>query len=282
MLLSNNSTDVKIKLWFAVYDDAGGGDGGGQSGGSGDGGGGDGGSDGDGGSGSSGSGGGTNKTFSQDDVNRFLASEKRKFKDSQQKLIDELEALKTKSNLTDTERTELEERLEAQRRELMTKEELAKKDKDKLIKEHQASTDKLTGERDTWRTRYTEATITRAITDAAVLNEAYSPEQIVFMLRPATQLVEDLDADGKPTGDFIPKVTFKDEDKDGKPVTLELTVPEAVKRMKDMEKFFNLFKGEGTGGIGSQNRGGGGKTPDLKSLAKDPAKYREARKAGKI
>lgn len=270
----------RIKFWMAVYDDAGG-TGDGKSGGTGDGGTGDGGSTGDGDTGSGGSGGGTSKTFTQEDVNKFLAKEKRAWQDKQQKAIDELEALKTKSSLSDKERTELEDRIQTMKNDLLSKEQLAKQEKDKIIKEHRVEVDKLTEERENWKTRYTDATITRAITDAAVLNEAYSPEQIVLMLRSSTRLVEALDEEGKPTGDLIPKVTFSDEDKDGKPVTLEITVPEAVKKMKDIEKYFNLFKGEGTGGIGGTNRGGG-KVADIKSLAKDPAKYREARKAGKI
>jgi hypothetical protein len=53
--------------------------------------------------------------------------------------------------------------------------------------------------------------------------------------------------------------------------------------MKEMEDYFNLFKGEGTGGLGGINRGAGAaKSTDLKTLAQDPAKYREARKAGKV
>ena len=94
---------------------------------------------------------------------------------------------------------------------------------------------------------------------------------------------EELDSEGKPTGKLIPKVKLQDKDKDGKPVTLELLVPEAIKRMKEMEQYFNLFKGEGTGGIGGMNRGSGKGQPDFVKLAKEnPAEYRRLRREGKI
>jgi len=227
-------------------------------------------------------GGGTSKQFSQDDVNRFLASEKRKWKDQQQKAIDELEALRAKANLTDEERQQYDERIENMKNQLLTKDQLTEKEKAKLEKAYKKQIEDLTGQLDTWQGRYTEETISRAITDAAVSNDAYVPGQIVAIVRPNTRLVEELDGEGKPTGKMSPVVKLEDKDKDGKPVTLELAPKEAVKRMKEMDEYLNLFKGEGTGGLGGMNRGGNNLQSDLKTLATDPAKYRAARKAGKV
>jgi hypothetical protein len=275
------------KIWYAVYE--GDGDGGGDGGGAGDGGTGDGGSGTGSGDGTGGSGGGSgpgdggkSKQFSQDDVNRFLASEKRKWKDQQQKAIDELEALRAKANLTDEERQQYDDRIEQMKNELLTKEQLTQKEREKAEKAYKKELEKLTGERDNWKGRFTEATITRAITDAAVSNDAYVPGQIVAIVRPATQLAEELDGEGKPTGNLVPIVELRDKDKDGKPVTLKLSPKDAVKRMKEMDEYLNLFKGEGTGGLGGMNRGGSAKQTDLKNLAKDPAAYRKARKEGKV
>jgi len=280
--------DVEIKkVWYAVYEGDGDGSGAGD-GGDGDGGTGDGGGDGSGGTGGGsggdggGSGGGTNKNFSQEDLNRFLANEKRKWKQQQQKAIDELEALRAKANLTEEERQQYDDRIEQMKNELLTKEQLTQKEREKAEKAYKKELEKLTGERDNWKGRFTEATITRAITDAAVSNDAFVPGQIVAIVRPATQLAEELDAEGKPTGHLVPIVELKDKDKDGKPVTLKLSPKDAVKRMKEMDEYLNLFKGEGTGGLGGMNRGGSAKQTDLKNLAKDPAAYRKARKEGKV
>jgi len=222
-----------------------------------------------------------NKTFKQDDVNRLLADERRKQQAATRKALDELEAIKAKADLTDAERADLETRMETMRNEFLTKEELAKKEHDKLTRKHTEETGKLTAERDTWQQRFTTSTIQRSITDAAVASKAFSPKQIVALLQPDTKLEEALDGDGKPTGELVAKVQFSDVGKDGKPVTLNLTVEEAVKRMAEMDEYANLFRASGVGGVGG-TRSAGGKTLDAAEIAKNPALYRKLRAEGKI
>lgn len=265
--------------WFTVFEGDGGdgGDGGGDGG--------DGGGDGGDGGGDGGDGKSADKTFTQDQVNKFLAEEKRKGQVSTQKALSELEALKKRSNLNSEERKELDGRIEQLQNAILTKDELAKKEKDKVSTEHKTKIDEMTTDRDMWKGKYTGSTINRDITDASVDNNAFSPKQIVALLRPDTQLVEDLDAEGKPTGELVPKVTFKTKDDDDKPVTLTLTIPEAVKRMSEMDEYGNLFHTDGTGGIGSRSKPGkgGSDKDDAAELAKtDPVKYRQLRKEGKI
>jgi hypothetical protein len=270
---------LRNRVWYNVYDDAaaaGAGAGAGASAGAGAGGG-----AGDGAGAGSGGSAGNTKQFTQEDVNKFLAADRRKHQEKIQNAMDELEALKTKATLTDEERTALEGRIETFKRELMTKEELAKKDREKLEKQYKDDQLKLSTERDNWKNRYVESTIVRAITDAAVLTKAFVPEQIVAIVRPMTRLVEELDSEGKPTGNLIPKVTLSDVDKTGKSVTLELSTAEAVKRMREMDRYLNLFQSEGVGGVGGITRKPGG-VVDLRELAKDPVKYREARQKGAI
>ena len=62
---------------------------------------------------------------------------------------------------------------------------------------------------------------------------------------------------------------------------MTLSVPDAVKRMTELEKYQYLFKGKAAGGTGRGNTGGG-KALDVKELAKDPEAYRKARREGKI
>lgn len=220
-------------------------------------------------------------TFTQEDVNKFLAEEKRKAKAQSEKLAMELEALKGKANLSAQEREELEGRIEALRTDYMTKEELLKQEKEKESKKYKTELDAKTKEAEAWRNRFTQDRINRSITDAAVSEKAFSPKQIVAQLAANARLVEVLDDANKPTGDFVAKVKITDKDKDGKDITLDLTVHEAVKKMSEQEDFANLFQGKGTGGAGGQNRGGG-RAPDAATLAGDPAAYRAARKAGKL
>lgn len=223
------------------------------------------------------------KKFSQEDLNKMLAEDRRKHQTQVQKALEELEAIKAKAQLTDSEKSELETRMEDMRKQLLTKEELAKQELDKSQKKAKVELDTLTKERDSWKLRYTDSTIIGAIVDASAKHEAFDPEQIVAILRTDTRLAEDLDSDGKPTGKLVPKVTFKDKDKDGKAVTIEIAVEEAVKKMTEIDKYSNLFKDSGSGGLGRGNRDKTSGSADIAELARtNPAKYRELRKAGKI
>ena len=215
-------------------------------------------------------------------INKILADDRKKHADRTNKAITELEALKTRSSLTEKERVDLETRIDTMKGELLTKEELAAQARDKLINDHKAEREGLILERDDWKGKHTDSTISREITDASVAHDAYSPEQIVALLRPNTQLVEAVDDDGKPTGRLNPIVKFTDVGKDDKPVTLDLSPADAVKRMSEMDKYLNLFKDKGTGGLGERNRGKGGRAPDLATAARDPVAYRKGRKDGSI
>lgn len=199
-----------------------------------------------------------------------------------QRAMAELEALKKRDDLTKSQREELEKRFETIQKDLLTKEQLFEQDKKKKEKEFTKQVETLSSELDTWKNRYTESTIIRAISDASVKNEAFDSDTIVAILRPNTKLMDTLDSEGQPTGAFDVKVNFLDpEGKDGKPTEMLLAVPDAVKRMAELEKYQYLFKGKGTGGAG-RNNSGKGKPMDLASLAKDPKAYREARKAGQL
>ena len=139
----------------------------------------------------------------------------------------------------------------------------------------------MTSDRDSWKSRYTESKIIRAIKDASTSNKAFDSDTIVAILRPHTELIESLDDNGKSTGQFAEKVKFLDpEGKDG-PTELIVTASEAVKRMTELDKYQYLFEGRGTGGTG-QNNGASGKSTDVEKLAKDPAAYRKARREGRI
>lgn len=225
---------------------------------------------------------GANKTsFTQDELNRILADDRRKHQEQVKKALKEVEALRSKAKLTAEERSALDKRVQTLQDELLTKEELAKKEKERLQKEAHQKIKTLESERDSWRDRYTNSSIRRAITDASVKNNAFNPSQIVALLQGDTRLVEELDDQGSPTGRFRPKVRFEDVGDDGSTITLDLSPEDAVKRMRELPDYLNLFKGEGKGGLGSNNQPSGKKI-DLKELAKDPETYRRLRAEGKI
>lgn len=223
------------------------------------------------------------ETFTKEQVDQLVAD---KIKETEKALktkltntVNELQALQQKQSLTAEDRAELETRLNTLQSELMTKEELAKQQAEKLKKEKEEEVKKTSSERDHWKNRYVDTSIQRSLTDAAAKHDAYNPSQIVSILRGNTKLVEVIGEDGKPTGEFVAKATVR-VISDGKPKDLEMDVDQAVKTLKEQDDYANLFKGKGTGGTGGGNSGAG-KT-DIHTLAKDPAKYREARKKGLI
>ena len=217
----------------------------------------------------------------QEKVNAIIAAEKRKFQAEAQKAVQEVKNLQTKVAMTTEERTELESRLENIQKTLQTKEEQARDKTVKLERQYQTQIAELTKERDSWKTKHIDAQITQSIIQAAVEHKAFNPEQMIAILRPQVQLVEDFDDTGKPTGKTVPKVDFTTYDEDNKPKQLTLTVQEAMKQMTTMDQYLNLFKGEGVGGFGRRNDAPVGEK-DVVALAKDPKSFREAYKKGKI
>lgn len=213
----------------------------------------------------------TPKTFTQDDVNRMMAEHKRSLAAKNNELAEQLEQARKQSGLTAEERDTLNTRIEQLQTEMLSKDELSKREREKSEKQLKKQLEDVTKERDGWKNRYTSSTIEQALTDAAVAHKAISPRQIIALMRGNTSLTED--------GRVMTKLDTVDADK--KPVTLELSASDAIKQMRDMEEYLNLFQGEGTGGIGGNTRSAG-KSADVKTLATDPAAYRKARASGQI
>jgi len=219
------------------------------------------------------------QTFTQDEVNSFLAAEKRKDQERQRVLVSELEGLKRESNLTKKQRTDLEKRIEDLQNQYMTTEEKARQEAERKQKEYDGELKTALTERDDWQKKHSTLAISTDIAHAAVDHDAVDFEQIAALLSPKTKLVEKLDEEGQPTGSFEPKVSFDDVDKEKKPIILELTVNEAVGRMRELPKYANLFRTDKTGGLGSQGSAASGKKIDLAKIAREnPTEYRRIRR----
>ena len=214
----------------------------------------------------------------QEFFNRKLAEEKRATQAAQQKTIDQLKTLQNQATTTEQQRKDLEAQIKALQQQHMSKEELAKQEQQQKEQEWQRNVaqEKANGKK--WETMYHESTINRALQDAAIEAEAFSPSQIIDMLYQKTKLVEEMDSQNQPTGNLIPRVKLNEYDKDGKLIVLDLTVKEALQKMKNTpEKYGNLFKSTLAGGLGQNGSvpGGRGKksTTDMSQ-----AEYMEARK----
>lgn len=214
------------------------------------------------------------KVFTQEDIDRIAGEERRKAKERSDRLAVQLEDLQKKAGLSQQEKDDLQQQIESLRTEHLTKEEQIKAEHDKIIKKTKADTDSLLKDRDSWKDRYTTSEIRRSIQDASTVEKARSSKPIVALLQPLTFLASVIDADGKPTGDLVPKVKWT-EVKEGKTLTLELSVHDAVKKMKENEEYFHLFEGTATSGIGGSSRSAQGSNDyDPEKPPSDPAKFR--------
>lgn len=217
----------------------------------------------------------------QEELNSMMAENRKTLTKKNQELIDQLQSLRDQATMSTQAKEELEARIEELQTQFMSKEEIAKREADKMSKTHAKEIEKLTGDAQRWQGLYATSTIQRALLDAAVEGEAIQPSQIVAMLGQNTQIVEELDDTGQGKGSYKTIVKFHDTDADGNPVILNLTPKETIKRMKEVPDLYgNLFKGDATGGLGASGGGaaGGEISPKLKDILSDPKKYQEWRK----
>jgi hypothetical protein len=219
--------------------------------------------------------------FTQDDVNRFLADDKRKHQAALTQMEQKLAIALEDKNMTEATRQTLEENLAAVRGELRTKEEVLTMEKKKVEAELSQKLSDLEKQKIYWENLYRESSVERALQDAAVVHNAFRPEQIVTLLRGQTKLLQDVDeVTGKPKGTYQPKVEMPGVNpQTGESVTLVLSPQEAVKRMLELPDIYgNLFNPNVVSGIGGGvNTGGtpGGGRVDVRKLT--PQQYRELR-----
>jgi len=228
---------------------------------------------------------GEGASFTQEQVNTMLAEDRRKnetkFKKQMKDTTAQLEAMKTEG-MSDDEREAHQTQIKTLKTQWQTKVQQEREETERVAGEAKTAQEALTGERDAWKSRFEESTIsnqlTRASTDPSV--KAANPDLITQILRPQTSMRPITNDDGEQTGQFEAVVSFASKDKEGKLQTLEVTPAEAIAKMKeDTAQFGSLFASTQKGGVGTQTPGApeGGGSIDVTSQEA----YREARKAGK-
>lgn len=192
-------------------------------------------------------------------VNSLLAEDKRKAQVKNDQLITQLETEKNRGSTTASEKQALEERIETLRAEFATKDELKAQENSKRVKELETKLKREEAEHVTWRKRWEDDKRKVDLTHAAAGEKAYNTATVVTVLNPMTRLQEVVDDAGKPTGEYETRVKIPTRDKDDKPIVLDLDPVAAVKHMKEMPDFSNLFLDPAKGGLGlgNNNRGPG-------------------------
>lgn len=211
--------------------------------------------------------------FTQADLDKAIQKRLGRHKDETAKLAEKLEALQKSTNLSSEEKENLTKQLENLQSTLISKEELAKQEKQRLQSELTTKLDEANKQIDAWKNRYTEETIQRSLTDASITAEAINPSQMVRLLKADTQLVEDLEGEGA----FVVKTKLLTKNAEGEAVTLTLTPGEVMEHMKNTPaEYGNLFQGISTGGMGSGNSG----MPTTAEALKNTEAYLKYRREG--
>jgi hypothetical protein len=220
--------------------------------------------------------------FNQEDVNKFLADDRRKHQEKYKKLESSYQEMLTDKTLASEQRQKLESELQDLQKSFRTKEQQAAYER-KQEQEHFKT--EVTGYKESatkWERMYKDSVIQRSLQDAAIAAESFNPTQIVGLLRPATTMRPVMnDAGEELEGQMTPMIDFPDVDeKNGDRIITLRTPQEAVQRMKELPKLYgNLFRANVVSGIGSGAATGGvtgeGSRVDVTKLTSE--QYRKMR-----
>lgn len=183
-----------------------------------------------------------------------------KEKEKTEKLVTQLKQYQDSAELKGEQADQLQSQIDELENSMLTKDETAAKAKTALEKKHAAALKSSQEETGLWQNRFTDSTIDRALTDAAVETGAESAQQLRMMFRGSTSLIEDKDEDGKALGTFTPHLAFTGKDDEGNSTDLTLPVGKAIAKIKEDGLNANLFKHGATGGTGSNPGGQGGQS----------------------
>lgn len=210
------------------------------------------------------------KTFTQEEVNAFLADDRRKHQANVTTLQQEV----AKFQGTAKEKEALQTKLQQMEQQFLTKEQLQAQENDKAKKAYEEKLSTTETERDRWKNTFVNNLAETAIAQAAAANQAYNPLQLSLLLKNQVEVQQKTDAEGKATMEFEVLLPVQSTDKDGKVVIMKLPVTEGVKKMREKQEFANLFLIDGTPGTGKTtiNNTAAGVASDEPPA--DPGEYR--------
>lgn len=211
------------------------------------------------------------RTFTQEEVNKMMASDKRNQQAALAQRTTELLLLQESVNMTAEERDSLKQKVSELDGILLTKEELAKRELERTRNESKNALSLAQTEAKTWKTKHDTMLITAALTDAVSVEgqRAYSPKQVVALFGGQTVIHED-----SVTKELSVKVNLNVKGTDGQVKTLVLDPKDAMKEVAGMEEYANLFQFDGKGGL---NRQKNQTTQQLETVPRNLADYKANR-----
>lgn len=221
---------------------------------------------------------GENKFFTQADVNKFLADDRRKHEARYKQLEQSMQKQLQSAQLGSADREKLQRELEDLQASFRTKEQQAEYERKQAAQKYQKELQETQQRAERWENMFRREKIDRSLLDAAG-SDAFNPTLIVDLLRPATELREEIDPTGAPTGQLVPMVSFNDiDEKTGEPIKTLRTPTEAVKRMKELPSLYGgLFKSNVVSGVGAGSAEGTSRKGPIDPTALTPEQYRKLR-----
>jgi hypothetical protein len=210
------------------------------------------------------------KTFTQEEVNAFLADDRRKHQANVATLQQEV----AKFQGTAKEKEALQVKLQEMEKQFLTKEQLQAQEQEKAKKQYETALETTQAERDQWKNVFVNNLAEVEIAKAAAQNQAFNPGQLSLLLKNQVKVKQKTDSEGRPTMDFEVLMPVQSKDKDGKATVLELPVGEGVKKMREDPGFANLFLIDATGGTGKTTINNTNTPVGPGGPPEDPAEYR--------
>lgn len=188
-------------------------------------------------------------TFTQEQLNAYLKKEKDKHKTVLQQHLDRIKELEKGKNLSDEQRASLAISKSELEEQLLTAQQRAEKEKDKLTREHETVLSVETRRADTNWDLYMKTKKDNAISNAAVKHKAYRPEQLAAIVGPKCDLVAvKNENDEIVTWNVVVKAEVTKDD--GSKEMKTMSVDQFVEHIKAQDDYTNLFLSERVGGSG--------------------------------
>ena len=196
--------------------------------------------------------------FTQEDINKFLAEDRRKHVEKYKALETSYQNILQNKSLAENERAKAAAELEDLQKSFRTKEQQMEFDKKQAVSKYESELGEWKGKASKWESMYKDQVVQTSLQGAAVSGEAFNPYQIVGLLQPITELRPEV-IDGKETGRLVPMIDFPDiDEKTGESIKTLRSPVDAVKRMKELPQLYgNLFKANVVSGVGSGSAAGG-------------------------
>lgn len=219
------------------------------------------------------------RSFTQEDVNKFLAEDRRKHQERYKALETSYQKALKNQQLDNGERNRLEQELADLQASFRTKEQQIEYERKQAAVKFENELKEQQARAERWEKMYKEEKIDRSILDACG-PDVFHPKQILDMMRPKAQLKEEMTEDGRPTGRLVTYVTLDDiDEKTGEPIQTLRTPADAVNRMKELPKLYgNQFRSNVVSGVGAGAADAGpGAAGKIDPTKLTPEQYRKLR-----